>query len=138
MIFPFSMPNLKKKKYCHCASSIYVSFLLLLIAVMLQKSYKQCSLSCWTKRLSIINFCLSQSLFSAVIQNPTEKIPLAFCQGNQGAVNSQAGLQIIVIPAALYLKSTQRYTMMQQQGKEMQVVSKPGQQWPFVYFSTQT
>ena len=30
-------------------------------------------LSCLTKRVSIINFCLPQSLFSAIIQNPIKK-----------------------------------------------------------------
>ena len=40
-------------------------------------------LYCWTKHVSMINLCLPQSLFSAVIQNPTEKSHRLFVEGNR-------------------------------------------------------
>ena len=49
-------------------------------------------------------------LLSAMIQNPMEKIPLAFVKGTQGDANFRVGLQKYVIHAPLYsLKEFQRY-----------------------------
>ena len=51
--------------------------------------------------MSIINLCLPQSLFSAIMQNPIEKPHWLFVKGTQGDANFRVGLQKYVIPAPL-------------------------------------
>ena len=43
-------------------------------------------LYCSTKHVSMINLCLPQSLFSAVVQNPTEKSHRLFVEGNRASL----------------------------------------------------
>lgn len=59
-------------------------------------------LSWWTKRVSITNLCLRQSLFSA-------KIGWAFCRGNQGDTYFQVNLLKYII--ALYCFIMQKYML---------------------------
>ena len=53
------------------------------------------------KSLSLMNLCLLQSLFSAVIQNPIKKSRRLILEGNQGDANFRVSLQNFVIPAVL-------------------------------------
>ena len=56
-----------------------------------------------SKRVSIINLCLPQSLFSAITQNPIGKTHWLVVKGTQGDANLRVGLQKYVIPAPLYM-----------------------------------
>ena len=67
-------------------------------------------LSCLTKRVSIINFCLPQSLFSAIMQNPMGKTHRLVVKGTQSDANFRVGLQKYVNPAPLYYRTASPQT----------------------------
>ena len=62
--------------------------------------------SVWTillnKRCKYQKLFLPYSLFPAIEETLTEKLPLAFCRGNKSDANFWVGLQKYVIPAALH------------------------------------
>ena len=86
--------------------SVYnISFLLLAIEFMLQKITKVvfvCKDCLAGQNMQVSQTCVCQRFyFRSPIRNPIQKIPLAFCRGNQGDANFRISLQKCIIPAAL-------------------------------------
>ena len=79
-------------------------FFLLLVGYFHLKTHKTCvllwKLSCWTKSVSIINLCLPQNLFPAIIQNPMEKSHWLFGEGTRTMPTSEKTCHTCSTPSA--------------------------------------